>query len=144
MTQIRQETQILNSDLYDDTVGAGATLESAPVSIEGDLNGLRSQLKRILNADSAGDWFEDIDTVTSIGSAKKRGLQQIAVEVDDIEEHRFLFRSAVHTDITVPTGQNWVVLDTTASETPTESAATVVTTIGAVVAEATTFDARGG
>ena len=141
-TFLRQETQIRPSDVYDDTQAAGSTLESGAAHIEDDLNALRSQIKRIFLADDAGDWFQDVDTITSIGASKKYGLKQLATQVDDLEEHRFLFRAAIHTDVAVPATQNWVVLSVAGGETPTQTAALGATTKGAVVAQATTFGAH--
>jgi hypothetical protein len=130
-TFIRQDVQILPSLTYDDTVTVGSTMESAPTSIEGDLNSLRSQLKRWLWADSAGNWYDDIPTINS----KKRGINDLATTLDSVEEHKFLFRTQVITDVTVPHAQNWVVLNVAASEAPTLAAAVDAGTAqGAVVA----------
>src|SRR3990172_12800567 len=96
-TFIRQDAQVRNSVTYDNRVAAGPTHESAPTSIEGDLNGLRSQMKRAIYADSAGDWFADIPTVNS----KKRAISSLNTDLDDIEEKRLLFRAQVLTDISV-------------------------------------------
>lgn len=131
-TFIRQETQIRNSELYDDTKAAGSTLESANVSIEDDLNGTRSQLKRAIFADSAGDWFSDIPTV----NGKKRAISALNTDLDDLEEKRILFRvDKIGTDITVPASQNYVVLVQATSQTPAEVAAVGAgSALGAVVA----------
>jgi hypothetical protein len=133
-TFIRQDTQIRNSDLYDDTVAAGSTLETAPANVEDDLNSLRSQMKRALWADVAGNWYDDIPTYNS----KKRGIAKVNEDLDDIEEKRLLFRSQVIVSggISVPATQNYVVLSVASSETPSETAAVgAVTTEGAVVAQ---------
>ncbi len=130
-TFIRQETQVRNSDTYDDTLAAGSTLESAPTDIEDDLNSIRSQLKRAIWDDGAGNWYDDIQTV----NAKKRAIRDLNVDLDDIEEKRLLFRAQVMTDITVGAGENWYVLDVAASEAPTVTAAVGAGTAeGAVVA----------
>lgn len=56
---LRQESQVRNSDTYDDTLAAGVGLETpAGSSIEGDLNALRSQVRRIIR--TAGDWYETV------------------------------------------------------------------------------------
>lgn len=96
-TFIRQDAQIKNSAVYSDSGAAGSTLESGASSIEDDLNSLRAQVKRILD-DSSGNWYDDIPTVNS----KQRDLKDINTDLDDVEEHRFLFRTQVLTDITVP------------------------------------------
>lgn len=68
MGQMDQETQVRNSDVYDDTLPAGAALESpiaANQNLLGDLNGLRSQVRRIIDpVGLAGtqDWFVDLAT----------------------------------------------------------------------------------
>lgn len=97
-TFIRQSAQIRNSVTYDDTVAAGSTLESNPTNIEDDLNAARSQLKRVLWADSAGNWYDDIPT----HNAKKRGIDQLAEHLDELEEQPFLFRTQKLEEITVP------------------------------------------
>jgi hypothetical protein len=97
-TFIRQETQIRNSDSYDDTLAAGVTLESGSTHLERDLNAVRSQLKRVFKADSAGDWYEDVTIV----NGKKRALTQLNTDLDDIEEKKVLFREIKLEDISVP------------------------------------------
>lgn len=131
-TFVRQATQISSSDLYDDTVAAGSTLESAPTNIEDDLNGARSQAKRAIWADTAGNWYDDIQTV----NGKKRAITQLNTDLDDIEEKRILFREQKQTpDITVGAADNWVTLSQAGGETPTQAAAVNGGTAeGAVVA----------
>jgi len=130
-TFIRQVTQIWNSDTYDDTIAAGSTMESGVTTIEGDLNTLRSQAKRAMWADSAGNWYDDLTTTNS----KKRGINTLNSDLDDIEEKRFLFRADILTDVTVTAAQNYEILVVASSEAPTQTAAVgVVTTVGAVVA----------
>ena len=96
---IRQESQIRKSTTFDGTLAAGSTLETGAVSIEDDLNALRSQLTRLLKADGTPNWYDDVSTVNS----KKRGIYDLNFDLDDIEEKPFLFRTQVLTDITVPT-----------------------------------------
>lgn len=131
-TFLRQDTQIYNSDVYDDTLSAGSTLESAPTNIETDLNGARSQLKRAIWADTAGNWYDDIQTV----NGKKRALTQLNTDLDDIEEKRVLFRMVKQTpDVTVSASNNFAVLSVSSGEAPTETAAVGAGTAeGAVVA----------
>jgi hypothetical protein len=94
-TFIRQDTQIKNSDLYDDTVAAGSTLETAGTQIEFDLNGLRSQMKRAIWDDGAGNWYDDIPTI----NAKKRGIRDLNFDLDELEEQKTLCRVTSLTDI---------------------------------------------
>jgi len=97
-TYIRQVTQINPSDTYDDTIAPGSTLETNPSNIEDDLNGLRSMLKRVLYYTESGNWYDEVPTINT----KTRGIYQIATHLDALEEHKFLFRAQVLTDITVP------------------------------------------
>lgn len=127
-TFIRQETQIRQSDVYDDTLAAGSTLESAAGHIQDDLNGLRSQVKRAIGD---ADWFSDIATV----NGKKRAIKDLNTDLDDLEEQKVLARVAVLTDVSVTAAQNWEILSFAGSETPTQVAAVALTQDGAVVAQ---------
>lgn len=137
-TFIRQVSQIRQSTTYDDTVASGSTMESSPTNVEDDLNSLRSQVKRWLYADSAGNWYDDVPTVNT----KKRGISALNTDLNDIEEKRFLFRVSNLTDVSVPASQNWVVLGT--GELPSETTASIgaVTTVGTVVAYNSSFGAH--
>ena len=134
-TFVRQVSQIRQSTTYDDTVSAGSTMESSPTNIEDDLNSLRSQVKRWLYADSAGNWYDDVPTVNS----KKRGISDLNTDLDDIEEKRLLFRVSNLTDVSVPASQNYVILGT--GELPSETTAAIgaVSTVGTVVAYNSSF-----
>lgn len=130
-TFLQQDTQIYASYTYDDTLVAGSTLQSGAATAQDDLNSLRSQIKRIIWTDAAGNWYDDIQTV----NGKKRALKDLNVDLDDIETKRFLFRTEVLTDITIPATQNYVVLSVAGSEAPSQVAAVgAATTEGAVVA----------
>lgn len=130
-TFIQQDTQIYSSDTYDDTLAAGSTLQSGATNLQHDLNAVRSQLKRAIFDDGAGNWYADIPTVNS----KKRAIFDLNTDLNDIEEKRLLFRSQVLTDITVGAGNNFVTLVQASSETPSEAAAVGAGTFnGAIVA----------
>lgn len=128
---LRQETQIYKSDTYDDSLAAGSTLESGSASLESDLNALRSQLARILKADGTPNWYDDVPTV----NGKKRSIQDLNTDLDDIEEQKTLRRVTKVTDVAVPGGQAYVILSVASSETPTEVAAVAAGVDGAVVAQ---------
>jgi len=133
----QQDTQIWNSNSYDDTLAAGATLESGAAQSEDDFNGIRSQAKRFMWADSAGNWYDDLTTTNS----KKRGINNLNSDLDDIEEKRLLFRADILTDITVTAAQNWEILSVAGTETPTQTAAVDTSTAeGAVVAYLAAFN----
>lgn len=133
-TFLRQDAQIAQSGVYDDTVAAGTTLESATASIEDDLNGLRSQVRRLLWDDGAGNWYDDVPTV----NGKKRAVFDLNTDLNDLEEKKFLCRANVLTDVSVPTSQNWAVLSVADNEAPTQAAAVALTQNGAVVAQSAT------
>lgn len=129
-TFIRQDTQIRNSDVYDDTLAAGVTLQTGAAELERDLNALRSQAKRAIFADSAGNWYADIPTV----NGKKRAISALNSDLDDIEEKRLLFWVVKLSDIVVPATQNWVILNVGSGTAPSEVRASGTSTIGAVCA----------
>jgi len=138
-TLLNQSTQINPSKTFEDTNSPGATMESAAASLQDDLNNLRSQTHRILDATLGGNWYDDAPTV----NAKKRGLTQLNADLDDIEIKPFLFRTQVLTDVAVPATQNFVVLSVAGSETPTVTASVgAVDTEGAKVAYSATFPAH--
>jgi hypothetical protein len=89
-TFLRQVTQILNSDTYDDTVSpTEANFETNPSTIEGDLNNLRSAIKTLLGETN---WW---DTAT-------RDIATMETDLADIEGKRVIGGVEVLTDITVP------------------------------------------
>jgi hypothetical protein len=99
-TFIEQDTQIYSSDTYSDVLTAGSTLQTGAANLQDDLNSIRSQLKRAIWDDGAGNWYDDIPTINS----KKRAIRDLNFDLDDIEEKRLLFREQVITDIVVPAG----------------------------------------
>lgn len=127
-TFIRQETQIRQSDVYDDTLSAGATLASAATTVQDDLNALRSQMRRAIG-DTA--WYSDIATV----NGKQRAIKDLNTDLDELEEQKVLARVSVLTDVPVTAGQNWQILSVSASRAPTVEAAVALAQDGAVVAQ---------
>lgn len=138
-TFIQQDTQIYSSETYTDTLTAGSTLQSGAANLQDDLNSVRSQLKRVIHAASAGNWYDAIPF--PVGSSA-RGLEQLGVDLFDIERKRTLQRTEILTDVVVPSAQNWVTLSVGDGEAPSEVAAVGASTIeGAVVAfNSGTFD----
>lgn len=92
-TFVRQDTQIRQSDLYDDTLAVGSTLETGQTNIEGDLNAIRSQGKRALWADNAGNWYDDINTPVTLDPGTKRGLRNLNTDLHELERKRVLVES---------------------------------------------------
>lgn len=62
--QFDQETQIGQSDVYNDSLPSGSTLETNAQNLRDDLNALRSQVRRIIHGLSAvGAWTDDPGSV---------------------------------------------------------------------------------
>ena len=100
-TFIRQDVQIHASDLYDDTLLPGTGLETAPVNIEEDLNGLRSQVNRAYKA-TGGNWYDDLISPITFESGAKRGINDLNQELHDLERKRVLVSVANLNDVVVP------------------------------------------
>lgn len=130
-TFLRQDTQIFRSTVYDDALTPGVTLETGQTTIQGDLNALRSQVSRILCADGTLNWFDDVPAVGS----KKRGLRDLNIDLDELEEQKTLRRGTHVTDVPVGSGDAYVILGVAAGQTPSFVAAVTPTTDGAVVAK---------
>lgn len=140
-TFIRQDTQIRNSDLYDDTLAAGSTLESAPANIEDDLNGLRSQANRTLKA-TGGNWFDDLVTPGTFENGAQRGVNDLNQDLHDLQRKRVLVSVANLNDVAVPASQNYVVLALGELPVNTTAAIGTVSTRGTVAAYNATFGAH--
>jgi hypothetical protein len=130
-TKLRQSEQLMPSDTYTDTLSPGSTLQSSATTTEDDLNGLRSQIKRVLYYTDSGHWYDDLPT----NNSKTRGIKQLGYYLDQLEVKPLLFRAEPLVTLTIPTAQNWYVLSVASSEAPTETAAVGAGTAnGAVVA----------
>lgn len=139
-TYLRQDTQIRNSDAYDDTLASGAALEVAVNggSIEQDLNALRSQVKRILGQIN---WYDNL---------AGRSLADTDGDLDAFETRTILCPVQILQNVTVPNGQNFVLLDVASNEAPTYPAGvagglgTVVAVLGAAEIETHMLTAVAG
>jgi len=123
-TFIRQSDQISKSDTYNDAVDTDhseATWEINTVDLEQDLNYLRTQVNRILNADGSGagdiraggKWYNSIVAPSSFSIdnvSKKRGVSTLNSDLHALERKRVLTSFVSLEDVTVPAAQNWVVL----------------------------------
>lgn len=138
-TFIRQETQVRNSDAYDDTVTPSvANYETNPTNIETDLNNVRSQLQNIINRNGAsfptGDWFSDMTAPGTFEGGIKRGVDKLNQELHDLERKRVLVNVSNLTDLTVGAGNNFYVLALGDLPSNTTAAVGAVTTRGTVAA----------
>jgi len=142
-TFVRQDTQVRKSDVYDDTiVPSEANFETNPVHVEDDLNTIRSQLHNLLEV-QAGNWWDDLNVPATLETGAKRGVNDLNTALHAVEKKRVLRNVYnVGTDVAVPATQNFVVL--ALSELPSNTTAAVgsVTTLGTVVAAATSFGAH--
>ena len=122
------QTQIKKSGSYDDTLSPGeASLQTASTDNQFDLNALRSQTKRMLGT---SEYYADLVTV----NGKKRSIGDLNTGLNTIETKKIITFRQLLTDIYVPTTQNYVVLDVSSSESPTQTAGVDAAGLGAVVA----------
>ena len=82
--RIRQAKQARNSETYDDQQPNGSVMETAPIQLEQDLNNLRSQLRRII--DASGNWFDDpaIDLATLLAQGLRKHRQELSGTIDGV------------------------------------------------------------
>jgi hypothetical protein len=100
-TFIRQETQVRNSDLYDDTIAASlANFETNPTNLEGDLNNVRSQLHNLLK-NQAGNWYDDLNTPSALDAGSQRGVNDLNSDLHDLERKRVLVAAVSLVDVTI-------------------------------------------
>lgn len=139
-TFIRQVTQIRNSDTYSDNLTPGVALQSQ-ATIEGDLNALRS-ITSLLRDVQTGNWYDDLAAPSALDAGTKRGVQNLNDDLHALERKRVLVNVTNLADVTVPAGQNFVVLG--AGQLPANLTAAVgaVSTRGTVVAYNATFGAH--
>lgn len=111
-TFVRQATQIRKSDTYTDNLPATeADLVTNAVTIEDDLNSLRSQVHNLLSV-QGGHWYSDLVVPSYLDAGNKRGVNQLNDDLHELERKRVLIASDKYlTDVTVPAGQAFVVLD---------------------------------
>ena len=138
-TFVRQDTQIRNSDLYDDTVVPSVTnYETNPTNIEEDLSSIRSQLQNFLNRNGGtfpvGNWWDDTSAPVTFENGAKRGINTTNQDLHDLERKRVLVEVTNLNDVTVPATQNFVVLSLAQVPSNTTAAVGAVATRGSVVA----------
>lgn len=106
-TFIRQDTQIRQSDLYDDTIPPTvAAYETNPTNVEDDLNSIRSQLQNFLNRNGGtfpvGNWYDDCVAPITFENGSKRGINQTNQDLHDLQRKRVLVSMTNLPDVTVP------------------------------------------
>jgi len=135
-TFISQPEQIFATEEYLDSLAAGSGLETGSLTLEYDLNALRSQVKRIMWTGLSGSWYDDITPT----SGPQRGLNLMSSDLYDFEQQRIIVRTQkIISGVNVPASQNWASLSITGSTAPTNFIAVGVTTqTGSVAAELVT------
>lgn len=141
MARLRQNTQIYNSNVYDDSTtvpssGAAANYELAISSSNAqlDLNNIRTLISHIVSGSNGNfgtqPWYEGLSG---------RGVNTIDTELADLEGRPVACNATVLTDITVPSGQNWKILSVAGTVPPSEAPSLVGSlndsTEGVVVAQ---------
>lgn len=139
LTVLRQELDVRKSDAYADAVEPSYEnyVEDAS-TLEDDLNNIRSQLHNLLKTQT-GNWYDDIDVPTTLGTGSKRGVNALNNDLHVLEKKRVLVSVDNLSDVTVASGQNFVILGS--GELPAEVTAAIgaVTTLGTVAAYNSTF-----
>jgi hypothetical protein len=120
-TFLSQPTQIFNTEGYNDALTPGSSLQTTSVSIESDLNALRTQIRQLLWAGVSGSWYDPITAPS--GSNSARGLNTINLDLTDLEQKRFLFRRQSLNLLNVATGSNFAFLSVSLGTAPANYAA---------------------
>jgi len=142
-TFIRQDAQVGSTKDtivgFLDNVAPSATMQSGASTIADDLNNLRSMVSYI-NDLQAGNWYDPFTAPTSPDPGSVRGVQAIQEDLWSLERKRVLIASDKYlVDITVPAGQNFVVLSAGELPSATTAAIGIVSTLGSVAAYNATF-----
>jgi hypothetical protein len=101
-TFLRQAEQIRKSDLFVDNVAPAAAMESAAVTLEDDLNNLRS-IASLLRDVQTGNWYDDLAAPVTFEGGIKRGVQNLNQELHDLERKRVLVQVYNINDVPVGT-----------------------------------------
>jgi hypothetical protein len=86
-TQVRRTFPVAS---YGDAVApTEAAFETNPVSLMDDLNNVRSQLHNLLK-NQAGNWFDDLNTPSTLESGSQRGVNDLNTALHAVEKKRVL------------------------------------------------------
>jgi len=101
-TFLRQDTQVRNSDLYDDSLTpTEAAFETNPTNIETDLNNMRSQMHNLLK-NQAGNWWDDLNVPSTLETGTQRGVNDLNTALHAVEKKRILRCVQLLSDVSVP------------------------------------------
>jgi len=144
-TAIRQDPQLQSSETYDDSIAPSlANYVTNVTDGEDDFNSLRSLCHTIVKR-RTGNWYDDLTTPTTFtGEGEtQRGVDDLNIDLHELERKRILNRRPVVGASVGPvaTDAQHIILDA-AGELPGNTTAAVgaVTSLGTVVAYASTFD----
>ena len=101
-TFFRQAEQIRKSDLFVDNVAPAAAMESGAVTLEDDLNNIRS-IASLLRDVQTGNWYDDLAAPVTFEGGIKRGVQNLNQELHDLERKRVLVQVFNINDVPVGT-----------------------------------------
>jgi hypothetical protein len=142
-TFVRQATQIRKSDVYSDAIAPSlANYQTNSVSIEDDLNSLRSQVNNLLHVQT-GSWYDDLVVPNEYDPGAKRGVNDLNSDLHHMERKRVLVNVISLADVHVDAGTSFVVLSGSQLPSNTTAAIGAVSTLGTVVAAASSFGAAG-
>jgi len=135
---ISQPNQIFSPEPFDDARTVGSGMEST-LTLEEDLNNIRTQIRQVLWAGITGSWYSAITAPS--GGFSARGLNTINTDLTQLEQHRFLFRTTNLNTVLIGSGTNFALLSVSLGTAPTDYIAhantiqsgSVVTPLGAGV-----------
>jgi hypothetical protein len=153
-TFIRQDAQIASTihsavGFLDNITPSEANYQTNATDIAYDLNAIRSQVNNLLNRSGASfptdKWYEDLVAPSALEAGSQRGVDAVNAALHLVEKKRVLRDvTRVGVDVTVGTGNNFVILGTGELPSNTTAAVGSVATLGTVVAfHAGTFGTHG-
>lgn len=138
MPSFRQDVQVRPSTTYDDTLAPGVALQTGAAHLEDDENALRSIASEHLDG-QASNWYGGLVAPVTFEGGASRGINPLNQDLHDLERQRVLKRTNnVGLDVAAGAGQ---AVTLGAGELPANTTIAIgaVTTLGTVVATATTF-----
>lgn len=147
-TFIRQDAQIGSTKdtivgFVDNTAPASTMQTTGANTIADDLNNIRSMIS-YFNDLQTGNWYDAFTAPTSPDTGVVRGVQDIQDDLWALERKRVLVQSdRFLVDVTVPSGQNFVVLGGGQLPNNTTAAVGITATLGTVVAHISPFGGAG-
>lgn len=113
MTQIRQNTQVYNSNAYDDTIAPAAAMEPAvsTSNLQVDLDNIRSILLDLQSAQAGGtNWYDGTPAYSTPNNRPMFGSSSLNTDLTDLEDKPMAFHlaSIAATDLTVAPTDNGV------------------------------------